>query len=147
MKKKAGEPQYRVRCCLRLQTSSNQQTTNDTQYASIKSSELEQVKASLPSVLTGAPNALCIDEVDQHRTSQQYLFSGTKAKAKPKAKGAAGIGDGLTALATKHASYDPLKAATWKPGERVPFLFLAQALDSESHTPCLGSTAAQSLSD
>ncbi|GAQ85568.1 putative DNA ligase 1 [Klebsormidium nitens] len=59
--------------------------------------------------------------------------AGPKAKAKPKAKGAPGIGDGLTALATKHASYDPLKAATWKPGERVPFLFLAQALDAISN--------------
>ncbi|GJP63209.1 hypothetical protein CLOP_g20272 [Closterium sp. NIES-67] len=58
-----------------------------------------------------------------------------KAKRKTRGKGAGagagaagGVGDGLVALAAKLVQYDPVAAATWKSGERVPFLYLAQAL-------------------
>ncbi|CAI5523747.1 unnamed protein product [Closterium sp. Naga37s-1] len=64
----------------------------------------------------------------------------TKAKRKNRGKGAGaggagggGAGDGLVALAAKLVQYDPVAAATWKSGERVPFLYLAQALDRISN--------------
>lgn len=52
-----------------------------------------------------------------------------KGPQKAKGQGAAGVGDGLVALALKHADYDARAAATWKPGDHVPFLFLASAFD------------------
>ena len=54
-----------------------------------------------------------------------------RAKGKKGGGNAPGVGDGLAALAEKHADYDPVAAATWEVGEKVPFLFLAEAMDSE----------------
>eukprot|EP00850_Spirogloea_muscicola_P016575 SM000135S27019 [mRNA] locus=s135:205847:211629:- [translate_table: standard] len=50
----------------------------------------------------------------------------TKAKAKAKAKGGA---DGAAAAAARLTSFDPTAAASWQPGEPVPFLALARAFE------------------
>lgn len=48
-----------------------------------------------------------------------------------KAKKVEGVSDGLVALALKSKDYDAAGASTWKPGERVPFSYLAQALEGK----------------
>lgn len=43
--------------------------------------------------------------------------------------------DSVALLTKKETEFDPKAAAFWKPGEHVPFLFLASAFDSKLKSP------------
>lgn len=43
--------------------------------------------------------------------------------------------DSVALLTKKETEFDPEAAAFWKPGEHVPFLFLARAFDSKLKSP------------
>lgn len=43
------------------------------------------------------------------------------------------VGQSVAFLLKKETEFDPRLAAYWKPGEHVPFTFLASAFDSKSN--------------
>lgn len=46
-------------------------------------------------------------------------------------KVATSLAESVALLTKKETEFDPMAAAFWKPGEHVPFTFLASAFDSE----------------
>ena len=92
--------------------------------------------------MSGESGEECDVESDQEGGGGAEVVASAKTAAKirkrkvvskrvggPKAKKVEGVSDGLVALAVKSKDYDAAGAATWKPGERVPFSYLAQALE------------------
>lgn len=72
-----------------------------------------------------APAAVADMEVDakpEASTSQQL-------KEEKKESGLPSVDDAVDALRKKQFDFDPKAAAFWKPGDHVPFLFLARAFD------------------
>ena len=70
------------------------------------------------------------DSVVEVKTENFVEVKMEEAAVEKKPKAALTVADKLCLLTKKETEFDPTAAAFWKPGEHVPFIFLASAFDS-----------------
>lgn len=96
--------------------------------AKAKEAVKEEVKDS--SVKDTVVDVKMEDSVVEVKTENFVEVKMEEAAVEKKPKAALTVADKLCLLTKKETEFDPTAAAFWKPGEHVPFIFLASAFDS-----------------
>lgn len=96
--------------------------------AKAKEAVKEEVKDS--SVKDTVVDVKMEDSVVEVKTENLVEVKMEEAVVEKKPKAALTVADKLCLLTKKETEFDPTAAAFWKPGEHVPFTFLASAFDS-----------------